>query len=226
MTDEIKTLEEIAEEVRPIAGYPLTLVYALYQLGGRASASEVKFILGISLPSIRKHAETAMLFGYVKRTENYHSPDYFLTDKALQLSFPNMAELQDINQSEKVLHIPYSSSIKDSSLKTLKDLNTTTIQSEKLFQINDGFEVSWEADQLLEQLGIWKNVRVEIAQKFNNDIKEIARWFPPDQDLRLSIWKMRQGIAPEVEKIKDVCPECKESKYYYGGVCYVCHGKG
>jgi hypothetical protein len=214
------TIDELAETVRPIAGYPLTIIFIMSKLGGRASAAELKYILGISLPTLRKHCQAAIIARYIKKTASYQAPEYFLTDRAKQIVFPDFELLQDSDQSEKILQISYSSSIKDSlSFKDFKELNTNTNQSEKIFHIPEGFEVSWEAKQIMTEIGIWKPVQPQIAAKFNNDIKEIARWFPPEMEVGLSMWRLKQGIEPEA--LKEVCPDCGSARAIIDGVCYI-----
>ena len=216
------SLNDLAEAVRPIAGYPLTIIFIMSKLGGRASTAELHIILGISLPTIRKHVQTAIIHRYIKKTLDYHAPEYFLTDKAFQISFPDFEKIQD-NQSEKILQIAPSSSIKESlKLKDLKDLTTTTIRSERILQIEpkpwDGFEVSEEAKMLLDRIKVWPNVQQEIAHKFNNNLFEIARWFPPGIDIPLCIHRVREGIPPEEDR--KVCPACGSHWLFVDGICH------
>ena len=212
------SLNDLAEAVRPIAGYPLTIIFIMSKLGGRVAAAELHIILGISLPTIRKHVQTAIIHRYIKKTLDYHAPEYFLTDKAFQITFPDFEKIQ-APQSEKILQIAPSSSSKDSlSFKALKDLTTTTIRSEKLFQIPEGFEVSEEAKMLLDRLKVWPNVQPEIAYRFKNNLFEIGRWFPPGVDIPLCIHRIREGIPPEAER--EVCPACGGSRLFIDGVCH------
>ena len=101
--------------------------------------------------------------------------------------------------SEKFLHFPYSSSIKpliNNTTVNNKGLTTTT-PTEKIFQIDNGFEMSPEAEELLLNLGVWKKDHKEIAYRFKNDVKEMSRWFPPNADVPLCVWRIRNGIEPE-----------------------------
>ena len=202
MTDPIF---ELAGFMRGIAGQPFTLLFVMRVLGGRATDKQLMDITGWSLPTVRKHMQTCMFMGYVKQTESYHAPVYFFDDGIAQLDFLDF-------QSEKLLHIGYSSSSYIYNNKDIKQLTTSTSQSEKTLHIDDLNEEQAALVDKLVAIGIWRKQAVSIAElcKWDNDIAD--KYFYSGVNLRLAVYRLRQG-APPPEKVIDV----EDTGRYVGG---------
>lgn len=91
-------IDELARFVRPLAGPPLTILLVIRLLGGFARREQLSYVTGWEVRTIKKNLDALILFGYIKKSDSYHNPKYFLSDGVAQLSFLDF-------QSEKILQI-------------------------------------------------------------------------------------------------------------------------
>lgn len=192
----MNTHAELTRFIRPIAGKTLTLLIVLRIMGGRATPGVLCAITGWSLPTVRKHMETAIAFNYVKLTDSYHNPVYFLSDGITQLDFFDF-------QSERVLQIEATTALLINNLNNNKDIkSSSTEQSERILQINQ------EVFGLLKELGTGEPTlsRYAADEFITPDYLKahIAKWRKENLPLRILLHRLKMhDPAPNGQKPYD-----------------------
>jgi hypothetical protein len=205
------TTNELTQFIRPIAGKTLTLMIVLRIMGGRTTPAILCAITGWSLPTVRKHMQTAIAFNYVKMTDNYHNPVYYFTDGITQLEFFDF-------QSEKVLQIaPTTTMLINDSNNNIKDIKSSSTQSERILQINQ------EVFDILKECGVGEPKRSQLASlehaTFDYVAAHVQKWSKEKQPPGLLIYRIEKNDpAPE---LKIECPNCGKYGWIVDGRCLI-----
>ncbi len=185
---------------RDIGGLPVTLLLIIYQMGGRAGRNDLVDATHKSPPTVEKALSRLVGKGLIERRQRYSG--YYLTNQGRQLPL--------FDAKSKFFISPPNSSINIQEL--IKRLSTITIDGKSKFF------TSPEMDTYLSGIGVWPNMRPEIAEILSNSVEMAEKYFT-NQDTKLAIWQIRNNIPPPLSAAET---EKQSRDKYFTIICREC----